>query len=295
MGTNPDGGASQLSLVTYNIWFEAVAREERCRGLSDLLAGLRPDIIGLQEATLRMLRPLLEQDWVRRDYWCSASPASPAHTHGVVLLARHGPARLGCDPLPGEMGRRLLWADFGDLRVGAVHLESMSVNAPTRREQLERIFPRLAEASSAVLMGDFNLCASWPENAHLDPGYLDLWAHLHSGEMGYTQDSDVNAMLRKAKAVRFDRILLRSERWRPLSSERLGTEPITPGIFISDHFGLLSSADRRRGPGQAPENPACSAWRSPSRHSEPACRRAGRRRLAGARSRAEPLLSKPGP
>lgn len=221
----------ELSVVTWNIWFEAFARDERCEALNAALQELRPDIIGLQEATLRMLRPLLERDWVRRDYWCSASPSSHGGTHGVVLLSRWEPVRLAFDPLPGTMGRRMLWADFADLRVGVVHLESASYNAPVRAEQLPVVFERLNEAPSAVLMGDFNLCSSWEENAGLDPAYADL------GE-GFTVDSTRNPMLRKAKAVRFDRILLRSSRWRAVGIEMLGTEPFAPGLHVSDHFGL---------------------------------------------------------
>lgn len=228
-----------LSIVTYNIWFEAVARDERCQGLAELLEARRPDIIGLQEATLRMLRPLLEQEWVRRDYWCSASPHSHGGTHGVVLLARPEPVRLAFDPLPGVMGRRLLWADFADLRVGVVHLESSAHSAPVRAEQLEVIFSRLAEAASAVLMGDFNLCSSSDENRRLDPGYVDLWARLRPEEPGYTVDSERNPMLRRQeKRVRLDRILLRSERWQATGVEMLGTEPIAPNVLVSDHFGL---------------------------------------------------------
>ena len=36
-------------MVTWNIWFEAVARDERCEALNAVLQELRPDVIGLQE------------------------------------------------------------------------------------------------------------------------------------------------------------------------------------------------------------------------------------------------------
>jgi len=236
----------KLTLVCWNIWFEAHAREERCRGLAEVLGKLKPDIIGLQEATLKMLRPLLEQEWVRRHYWCSASPTSAASTHGVVLLSRREPTRLAFDPLPGAMGRRLLWADFGDLRIGVVHLESMKKNAMVRREQLDVVFPRLDEAASAILMGDLNFCSCWDdENGQLEPSYRDLWTQLHPEDPGYTGDSVRNPMIRvKEKPVRFDRVLLRSKRWKATSIELIGTEEIAPGVLISDHFGLLAQLQR---------------------------------------------------
>lgn len=242
----PGGGTrpSTLRLVTFNLWFEAHEREARCRGQAALLQELDPDIMGLQEATLRMLEPLLAQEWVRSGYWCSASSTSAAATHGVVMLARVVPDRLAIEQLPGQMGRRLLWADFGDLRVGVVHLESMGSSAPARAAQLAQIFPRLAEAPSAVLMGDFNMCSTWEENANLDPAYLDLWPTLRPTEPGWTEDTSINTMRaairRHDKAVRFDRMLLRSATWRARDIELIGTRPLGPDLFCSDHFGLVS-------------------------------------------------------
>lgn len=56
-------------------------------------------------------------------------------------------------------------------------------------------FAPRADAVLELLAGDFNFCASWAaEQAHLDPGYRDLWAALHPGKPGYTEDTTVNTM-----------------------------------------------------------------------------------------------------
>lgn len=130
-----------------------------------------------------------------------------------------------------------------------------------RAEQLAEIFPRLeAAGADCLLAGDFNFCSSWAsENANVAPEFVDLWPALHGRAAGYTEDTDLNTMLRnvkrKEKRVRFDRVLLRSPggAWRPRSIEVLGTEPIseaTPDVFPSDHFGLAAVIVPLQGVGQ---------------------------------------------
>jgi len=127
-----------------------------------------------------------------------------------------------------------------------------------RAEQLAEIFPLLeATGPDAVLTGDFNFCSSWAaENANLDPDFVDLWPALRGRAPGYSEDTDVNVMLRNVKAnekqVRFDRVLLRSAGgpWRPRPIELLGMGPIaagSPDVFPSDHFGLAAVIERGAG------------------------------------------------
>ena len=174
-------------------------------------------------------------------------------SYGVVLLSRLPVHSTELDDLPSRMGRRLLVAHLlvndTKLAVGTVHLESLD-SVEYRGRQLAHIFKTLKGERDAILVGDFNFCSSWPEEqANLDPQYVDVWPALHQGEAGYTEDTDVNLMLGsmndKKKAVRFDRVLVRSGKpgWVPASIELLGTEPIagnTPEVFPSDHFGLLA-------------------------------------------------------
>ena len=107
-----------------------------------------------------------------------------------------------------------------------------------------------------LFRSDFNFCSAWrDENDNIPNEWVDCWPALEPDAPGYTQDTEVNAMLfnqrGKAKRVRFDRILLRSEpaqsRWRPMSITRLGTAPLNARgkpVYVSDHFGLLASIVR---------------------------------------------------
>ncbi len=125
------------------------------------------------------------------------------------------------------------------------------------------IFASLRNVPNAIIMGDFNFCASWTEeNDRIDPAYHDVWDVLRAGEPGYTEDTALNRMLYlskgKHKQVRFDRVLLKTSkpdlpgsRWEEKSIRLLGTEPIfvdMPEVFPSDHFGLLCRGVAKKSP-----------------------------------------------
>lgn len=236
-----------VRIVTQNLWFDAHQREARMLGHIAQWSRCQADVVAVQEATLACLRPLLADAWLQT-YWSSATLDDPA-LHGVVVFSRQPPQRAWMTPLPGNMGRRLLNVQVEELHLGVVHLESTSSAAPVRAEQLKTAFATLAASPHALLVGDFNFCSSSEENHQLPPDYVDLWPHLHSNQPGLTLDTDLNAMMlkqfRKQKHARYDRMLLRSARWQARSLERVGVEPLAPGLFASDHFGLCAQLERQ--------------------------------------------------
>eukprot|EP01129_Flabellula_baltica_P007272 TRINITY_DN2810_c0_g1_i2.p1 TRINITY_DN2810_c0_g1~~TRINITY_DN2810_c0_g1_i2.p1 ORF type:complete len:113 (-),score=16.83 TRINITY_DN2810_c0_g1_i2:34-372(-) len=74
------------------------------------------------------------------------------------------------------------------------------------------------------------------------PEYIDIWPHLHPDEPGFTFDSLNNRMLQQYEEMRYDRMMLKSNRWEPTLIELIGTEPILedPIVYPSDHFGLYT-------------------------------------------------------
>ncbi len=238
---------NSLDIVTFNVCFGQYYMDQRHMGLLTLLSQLKPDVIGLQEVTSELVEKIEDAKWLR-EYERSDSQV---HPHGLMCLSRVPVKRFVLHELPSMFGRALLVAELEELAVGIVHLESTRGFGERRREQLDCIFPRLAAYPDAVLMGDFNFCATWNENRALDPAYVDLWARLRPDEVGWTEDTDVNLMrkemTRKHKQVRFDRILLRSSRFAATSVDLLGTAPISvddPVLFPSDHFGLHAGLSR---------------------------------------------------
>jgi tyrosyl-DNA phosphodiesterase 2 len=244
-----------LTIATFNIWFGDLFATERHQAVADLLEAHQPDFFALQEVTRKSLSLFLQNDWIRQHYFVSdinASTFSPLHGYGVVLFSRLPVQKFRLMSLPSMMGRRFLVAEVlvNDtvFHVGTVHLESQKMSETVRGHQLKAIFENLDSVSNAIVMGDFNFCATWEkENKRILPQYTDIWAHVHPDRDGFTEDTSINVMRYnvrgKHKQVRFDRILLKSSRWQAQSIDLLGTQPIAPDlpdIFPSDHFGLLT-------------------------------------------------------
>jgi endonuclease/exonuclease/phosphatase family metal-dependent hydrolase len=174
---------SSLTLVTYNVWVGQDYFSLRARGLLQIVKDCEADIICLQEVTPLFLKLILDQPWVRANYYISDYTGQTVHPYGVLLLTRISIAKVLFFELPTRMARKLLVIapeiNGQVIQIGTVHLESTRQAAATRKQQLELIFPILAGSRHAVLTGDFNFCATWPEeNANLDPHYQDLWAVL---------------------------------------------------------------------------------------------------------------------
>lgn len=245
-------GPARLSCLTWNVWFGDYAFDERAEGLLQELEERKADLVALQEVTAPLLRRLASAPWIRRDYVLSNLDPASMGDYGLLILSRQLPRRFRRLALPSGMNRYALLAEFetpdGMAVVANVHLESMSFNSPVRGQQLEALFTELERYPRAIILGDFNFCSSQTEeNANLDPRYLDLWAHLHPNEAGYTEDTQINSMrlarTRKTKQVRFDRVLLRDDArgWSADGIDLLGLRPLGPELFISDHFGLLAN------------------------------------------------------
>lgn len=240
-----------LTLATMNIWFGDFYATERYHAISDFLADQQPDFIALQEVTQDSLHVFLRQRWLRRDYYVSDIDGRTLGDYGVTIFSRHPLESLRLIPLWSEMGRHLLVAkttvNDKPFHLATVHLESTRAMVRWRGKQLIEIFAELVQTDNVTLMGDFNFCASWQEeNSRLDPAFTDVWGHLRPDEQGFTVDTSINHMRYQIKGqhkqVRFDRVLLKSERWSADSIDLIGTEPISPDdpdIFPSDHFGLL--------------------------------------------------------
>ncbi len=232
-----------MRLLTWNVYFGGHCFDERTDALVAELRRRRPEVIALQEVTVELawkLGALGDLGYASSD---ANGDSIGAFGYGVVLLAR-APARgFRWFDLPSEMGRALVTCELeSGLTVATVHLESLDESA-ARLAQIERIERALAGKPDVVWCGDFNFRPDEPEQAALDPAWLDAWPALHPDYPGYTVDTDVNTMRFQLKSKpthkRIDRVLVRGARWRPRTIERVGTTPIDDdGTFVSDHFGL---------------------------------------------------------
>jgi endonuclease/exonuclease/phosphatase family metal-dependent hydrolase len=244
-----DGSADrgELTITTYNIWNDSKHAEQRYLSIANLLRRRDPDIMVFQEVTPTARDVLLSQDWVRDRYSRAAVVGSDAGDYGMLLLSRLPLCGASYTRLPSRQSRGFLQAELAlngaTTTICCIHLDSGKSSARLRGWQLRRIFRALGTTEDAVVLGDFNMRD--PENARIAAPYRDVWTTLRPDEDGYTEDTSINLMRYdmkdKHRHVRFDRVLLKGDRWTATNIELLGREPIAedlPRVFPSDHFGV---------------------------------------------------------
>jgi endonuclease/exonuclease/phosphatase family metal-dependent hydrolase len=228
----------EFSLSTWNVWFDKHLRAERNSALLEELSRHRPHVMLFQEVTLPFVRALQAAEWLRDGYWVSGIDHNEI---GVVMVARVKCESLAFHPLTSQMGRRLLLADLGTVRVAGSHFESNRGSGEIREKQYAQTQEILQSCPPAVLAGDFNCEATAPESKSLKG--RDAWSALNPTP-GYTMDSQANPMLKSQRPssmiqARIDRILCLGE-VLPKSIQLVGTEPFQGEAYPSDHFGLHS-------------------------------------------------------
>jgi tyrosyl-DNA phosphodiesterase 2 len=250
--------ARLLTFVTYNVLAEKAPSPQRRAALLKILQESDADLIALQEVDETWLGALREAEWIRRSYAAASSGDRPLVANGNLILSKLPIQQASSMALPGKQGRAAVKTvcrvDGRPLAVVTAHLEAPLEAGPIRAAQLDAMFNLLKDEHDAVLLGDFNFGdGEEPDTSHLDKAFVDLWLALRPGEAGFTWNIEASEMARKGsfpkeKSRRIDRILLRSDAWRPKSIRIVGDQPVRPEdrtLFPSDHFGLAGSIERR--------------------------------------------------
>ena len=253
---NENINLDKLSVITYNIWFEDYAFQERLYAVLNLCKGT--DIICLQEVRDKALKILLSIDWIQNEYTISDSGGNSVYPYGVLILSKIQVSNFIFYPMQSYMNRSFLVAQFKVnnevIEVGTVHLESLS-NHKLRIEQL-KVISKVLTSETSIFMGDFNFCSyrNWVKDSlplendslkDIVPKYVDLWSESsqqtdNKDNKGYTFDSEVNKMLTHYEQMRYDRIMMKSHSWKCQKIELIGNVAIKESLFPSDHFGLLA-------------------------------------------------------
>ena len=241
---------THFTLVTFNIWFNRIP--ERAKGLIQLVLNENPDFICLQEVTPFWFRYWTNHPKVRESYFISDfEPFKTVWPYGCAILSRHKPLEVGYLTFPTKYQRKLLFLHFQlgtkKFAIGTVHLDSMSPDAPYRKAQLQIATDFLTKQNDmAILCGDFNFSDTFmyqekPENENIPSNWGDTWLELGlDPQKGFTYDKNRNSFAKHSPG-RIDRIcFLKNTPVSPTSIKLFGTEPFSPGIYPSDHFGLLA-------------------------------------------------------
>lgn len=242
------------------------------RGILEIIARYRPEIIGLQELTPELTTLLEAPDQILlEEYQMVPTSVALLQPYWEAIYTRQNiglkSGRIEYEHT--QMGRGLTYLHCTklDLVVGTTHLESMKF--PTYRQaQFQEAMERLdaMNTRNAILMGDTNFRQGECQDS-LPPGWIDVWETLYPHDPGWTREYSANAMVSSETQERLDRIYLRAQDFRPLHIERLGTSPLVLSaeeqmewqaiaalsptqveeipIFPSDHFGLLLTLEHK--------------------------------------------------
>ncbi|KAL3663568.1 hypothetical protein V7S43_011455 [Phytophthora oleae] len=133
----------KLRILTFNLFFDEVARSVRMKAVGRLVEHFRPAVIGFQEVTRDALRMLKTQQWAKF-YDCSVDTAPPFQGAYFVALFSALPVKsLETHPFANTgMGRELVVMKVEPipgktLFVGTSHLESLPQFAAPRVSQLK--------------------------------------------------------------------------------------------------------------------------------------------------------------
>ncbi|DAZ96491.1 TPA: hypothetical protein N0F65_008358 [Lagenidium giganteum] len=174
--------AQWTRILTYNIYFDAIAMSTRIRVIGKMIKQMRPAVIGFQEVTTESLAMLKAQEWAKF-YDCSVDVALPfSSTYFVALFSALPVQSIETFPFTNtQMGRELVCMTVAvdneaqpnkppsTLVVGTAHLESLPQNSRARVEQLKQSLRTLQEhvetanaarpgsCLGAVFVGDTNL------------------------------------------------------------------------------------------------------------------------------------------
>lgn len=257
--SDPSYPRKELKLLTFNIWFDEKAQSTRMHALGSLIERECPDIFAFQEVSPPLAKLLAAQPWYKHYF---VSPGIPGHPYYTILGSRVRPIDMQRIPFENSiMGRDVLICSVSlptihgsqNITVACTHLESQRKFGAVREKQLQASLQLLSKAKQgsdfAVLMGDMN--AKGPELNHLiaQADWRDAWIAAHPQDKGFTCDNTVNSNLEQGYTyrARLDRVYFRSSGSAPqLEDIRIvGDSPcsktVTPHLFISDHFGLITT------------------------------------------------------
>ena len=248
------GRMSEVSFLTWNIWFGHYKMPERMAALGQVVDQVRPDVIALQEVTRESIALIERQSWYQR-YNLVPSDISSEGNYFVVILSVFPVQSWKSHTFQNSrMGRKLITAKIEVenklvINVGTSHLESLSPNTQQREIQLRESLGILSQADNSCLMGDMNLEDNVDGDIILPYPWFDSWLSLHGEKRGYTWNPTINTMIKDLDPNanrRFDRVLCKLPDFKVKRMVIVGDHPTTSGIFPSDHFGLFTVLGRVR-------------------------------------------------
>ena len=201
----------ELSLLTWNIWFDEQTRDQRTRQLMQEIKMHNPDVIALQEVVKESLE-IIER--LRGDYNIIGTPLIYRYDTVILIKSRYAVLNWSRYVLPEtSMGRNLLLAEiaFDNRRVhiGTFHLESAFRNQQDEQKKINQLqYIEAITPPNSVLMGDTNFKnTTFPEIQ-----MMDIFEKIDKPQAyEYTYDGKTNRNIQGNLRSRLDRIYLKND------------------------------------------------------------------------------------
>lgn len=241
--------ADTVSVLTLNLYHDKADWPKRRVQIAETLQRLRPDAIVLQEViqteTVDNQAAWLADQLGYAHHFVTVDPPGRPVRYGNALLTPH-PVVLRDDTRlePAEDSRTagLLRIDVRGrlLNLYATHLHHTGEGTAMRERQIADLVAFIARTSGefpSIVGGDFNTTADAPELQAIRTRFGDSYGVMHP-DSGPETTTLNRAWFDTPR--RIDHVFFEHDRFRPLRSEILFTQPDAEGTWASDHHGVLS-------------------------------------------------------
>jgi len=243
--------ASQLSVVTYNVWFDSATATERIPKLLDIVAKKKADIIAFQEVESWFIDALESDDRFKDYHFAMETGWFNSVKGGLLVLTKTEKVQQQYMDLPSHMSRGLLQViakiDGVQVCIVTVHLDSMLNDTELRINQLKVVTQQTSKCNNLILLGDFNYGDGEAENNAINSDYKDVWKQLRPNYRGYTWDVTESNLAKRNSfpsegSRRLDKVFVKGTFLMANTIEIIGKMAFISStgrrLFPSDHFGL---------------------------------------------------------
>jgi len=190
-------------LITYNVWFEAIAKEQRALELLRHVYEQNPDVCCLQEVTPAFEAIVRNHPFAKKHWVLTSLRDQQDKTHGMhgtiiffnkALLKDGWTAHASFVGFPEtKMARCLLLLGLSSLAhgttlcIGTIHLDR---TPSIRASEINHCIHHLGseKSISSILCGDTNIASYAEITPLLNAGYLDAGTHPHLYDAVRTPD-----------------------------------------------------------------------------------------------------------
>ena len=245
--TAPGAGASELTVVTFNIWHDMGDWPARRTLVIEALRAMDPDVIALQEVLQDDGLPNQAEDIARAlggysVHFVSVDPPDQARRYGNAILTRLPVLESGERRLrPLEDSRTLatvrVSVDGRPVQIAATHLHHTPEGGAMRASQINDVLDdiELGAYAPVILLGDFNASAEAPEFAPVRRRFTDALRAVNPAAAA--RSTLVTAHGHRSE--RIDHVFVETGRFDVLSADLAADEPIA-GVWPSDHVAVVA-------------------------------------------------------